>query len=116
VPVVDHGGGLLGLLARGAATLGLMTSGGARTVFEHMVVDVPAVDENDSLGRALRLLAARHARELTVTSATGEVVGMLRDVDAMHIVAHVSRTGTRPSWREAPGHFEPRPGLCYPGV
>jgi hypothetical protein len=42
-------------------------------------------------------MCARRARELVIVGDEGEVVGLLRDVDAMRFVAHVTRTGTRPA-------------------
>jgi hypothetical protein len=59
------------------------------------------VDEGASLGDAFGAMTARHARELTVVGPDRDVVGTLRDVDALRFVAYVARTGMRPAWGRA---------------
>lgn len=58
-----------------------------------------AVEEGASLGAAFGTMAAAHLRELIVLSEGGTFVGVVRDVDALRFVAHVSRTGLRPELR-----------------
>jgi CBS domain-containing protein len=95
VPVVDAQGVLAGLLPRASVTLAMLASSG-EVVGDRMVAPMLSVLEGDSLGDAFRSMCARRLRELVVVSSTGQVVGLLRDVDAMRFVAHVTRTGVMP--------------------
>ncbi len=95
VPVVDHENRLMGILTRARAALALLQSPSA-CVADHSVAAWCVIGETESFRTAFHSMSARHARELTVVGAGGEVVGTLRDIDAMRFVSHVSRTGLRP--------------------
>jgi CBS domain-containing protein len=95
VPVVDDEGSLVGILPRAAAALALLR-GAADVVADHMNVDWSAVCESHSLGSAFERMTARRARELSVVTVGGALVGTLRDIDALRFVSYVSRTGMRP--------------------
>jgi predicted transcriptional regulator len=92
VPVVDERGVLVGLLPRASVALVAITSSNV-VVADRMIPPGTAVNEGDTLGEAFRGMCSRRARELVVVASTGEVVGLLRDVDAMRFVASVSRRG-----------------------
>jgi CBS domain-containing protein len=97
LPVVDEAGRFIGLLARAAAALTLTDPDrDGATVAGRMVSPTCAVDERTSLDVAFATMASHHARELTVVADDREVVGTLRDVDALRFVAYVARTGLRP--------------------
>lgn len=100
VPVVDDDGGLLGLLPRAAVTIGLSRSS-RDPVAARMTPPALLAHERDTLGEAFREMCTHRARELVIIGDQGQVVGVLRDVDAMHFVAHVTRTGTRPGVERA---------------
>lgn len=95
LPVVDESGRFIGLLTRASAALAL-TDGSQARVAGRMAVPTSAIDERASLDDAFAMMTQRRARELTVISESGQVVGTLRDVDALRFVAYVSRTGLRP--------------------
>jgi len=97
-PVVDRDGVLLGQLPPAGPASGRQASAldGFALVAEHAVSAV-SVHENASLGEAFATMGTRRVREVTVVGDGRRVVGVLRDVDALHFVAHVARTGTRPS-------------------
>jgi CBS domain-containing protein len=98
IPVVDHGGSLLGILPAPGITL---AAAGAPPDPCLRVADcaqsLASVHEAQSLSDAFATMGARHARELPVVGEGGSVVGLLRDVDALRFVAHVARTGKRPT-------------------
>lgn len=94
MPVVDRDRRFLGLLSRASALLAL--DGAHRGVAGRMISTTPTIEERASLDLAFAAMAARRARELVVLDAAREVVGVLRDVDALRFVAYVSRTGRRP--------------------
>jgi CBS domain-containing protein len=95
LPVVDDEGGLLGLLPRASVTIGL--PGSSRELVEaRMTAPALLAHERETLGSAFREMCSRRARELVIIGDQGQVVGVLRDVDAMRFVAYVTRTGTRP--------------------
>jgi hypothetical protein len=95
VPVVDDERRLVGILPRAAAALALLR-GTADTAADHMNVDWSAVCESHSLGSGFERMTQRRARELSVVTLEGAVVGTLRDIDALRFVSFVSRTGMRP--------------------
>ena len=97
VPVVDEAGRFVGLLARAAVALAFPDLDGTReTVAGRMASPTCAIDERTSLDMAFASMVSRRARELTVIGENREVVGTLRDIDALRFVACVSRTGLRP--------------------
>jgi len=98
VPIVERGGALVGLLPPAALAPG---SGDwpvdpVGSVAGHAVSAV-SVHESESLGQAFATMGMRRMREVTVVGDGRIVVGVLRDVDALHFVAHVARTGKRPA-------------------
>jgi CBS-domain-containing membrane protein len=68
---------------------------GQRTVAERAILGL-AVYERASLGEAFAIMGRHRMRELVVVDDGGVVVGKLGDVEALHFVAHVARTGSRP--------------------
>ncbi len=100
VSVVDAEDRLVGILPRATAALALLDSA-ADAVAEHMAVGWASIEEWQSLRAAFGAMAARGARELTVVGEGRAVVGILRDIDALRFVAHVSRTGLRPAVERA---------------
>jgi CBS domain-containing protein len=95
VAVVGDGDRLVGILPRATAALALLGAS-AQSVAEHMTVEWCSVEEGESLGAAFTTMTTRRAREITVVSDAREVVGTLRDIDALRFLAYVSRTGQRP--------------------
>jgi CBS domain-containing protein len=98
IPVVDHGGSLLGILR--APGIPLAVAGAApdpRWCVADRAQSLGSVHEAESLGDAFAAMGARHARELPVVGEGRLLVGMLRDVDALRFVAHLARTGKRPA-------------------
>jgi CBS domain-containing protein len=95
VMVVDDEVRLVGILLRAATTLALLHAA-ADAVADYMSTDWSAVDEARSLGEAFGTMTSRRARELSVVTEEGAVVGTLRDVDALRFVSYVARTGMRP--------------------
>jgi CBS domain-containing protein len=95
VAVVDEGDHFVGMLGRAGAALALLHSEGDRAA-DHARTEWCSVHESDSLGDAFTAMTAKHAREVTVLSDEGVLVGVLRDIDALRFVAFVSRTGRRP--------------------
>jgi predicted transcriptional regulator len=91
VPVVDRDHRLVGMLGRGAATLALLDPAGEALARAHAKPTSVALVESDSLCEAFRLLTSHHARELLVVSAQREIVGVLRDIDALQVVAAARR-------------------------
>ena len=97
LPVVDESGRFIGILTRASAALALTDPDGSQArVAGRMAVPTSTIDERASLDVAFAMMTQRRARELTVISESGQVVGTLRDVDALRFVAYVSRTGLRP--------------------
>lgn len=96
VPVVDHEARFIGVLSRAAAALALDQREGAQSVAEKMALATLSIDESASLDVAFSTMGARRARELVVTDHDRQVVGTLRDLDALRFVSYVSRTGLRP--------------------
>ena len=97
IPVVDPDGRFMFLLSK--ELIALANRGGQvdgeLTVADCAVFAI-AVYESASLGEAFALMGRHRVRELTVVGDGGVVVGKLKDVDALHFVAHVARTGARP--------------------
>jgi CBS domain-containing protein len=93
VPVVDRLGILVGHWSPSEPNLATFDA----TVGEHMSPPTRAVYESETLGDAFAMMTARRLRGVVVLGERGEVVGVLRDVDALHFVAHVARTGLRPA-------------------
>lgn len=91
VPVVDRHHRLVGMLARGAATLALLGPSRISVVRDHVTPAAPSISESDSLGEAFRRMNARHLRELIVVNHGREIVGVLRDIDALQVVAAARR-------------------------
>jgi len=97
VPVVDRAGALLGILPAAA-----MASAGRGAIDDGVVsvadraVSAVSVHERESLSSAFATMGSRRAREVTVVGDGHVVVGVLSDLDALHFVAHVVRTGMRP--------------------
>ena len=50
-----------------------------------------ALQESDSLGEAFRRMNSHHSRELLVVPLGAEIVGVLRDIDALQVVAAARR-------------------------
>jgi CBS domain-containing protein len=92
VPVVDRRHRLVGLLTRATATLALLGPSRASVVGHHAKPANVALVESDSLGEAFRLMSSRHSRELLVVDSNREIVGVLRDIDALQVVAAARRT------------------------
>jgi CBS domain-containing protein len=82
IAVVDEQQRLVGTLPSAEAT--------------HVTTEWGSVDESASFGAAFGTMAARHAREVVVLGERRTFLGVVRDVDALRFVAHVSRTGSRP--------------------
>jgi hypothetical protein len=94
VPVVDERARFIGVLPRAPTALGdLHATSGALALLDSS--SVRAIDERASLGDAFARMCTHHARALTVIAGDGTVVGTLRDIDALHFVAHASRAGRR---------------------
>lgn len=96
VPIVDRMGALVGLLPPTALASVGWPRDRLASVADHAVFAV-SVDERESLGDAFTKMGMRRMREVTVVGRGRRVVGVLRDVDALHFVAQVARTGTRPA-------------------
>lgn len=97
IPVVDHDCRLMFLLSKERIALvgGVDHVNGQRTVAERAILGL-AVYERASLGEAFAIMGRHRVRELVVVDDGGVVVGKLGDVEALHFVAHVARTGSRP--------------------
>jgi len=98
VPVVDHGGALVGILP--ATAIAHAEWGASRdgvVCVADRAVSAASVHETESLSDAFTTMSVRRARELIVVSDGLQVVGVLRDVDALRFVAHIARTGSRPA-------------------
>ncbi len=97
IPVVGHDGRLMFFLSK--ERIALVGRGGQAdgqlTVADRAVLAL-AVYESASLGEAFAIMGRHRVRDLTVVDDGGVVVGRLNDVDALHFVAHVARTGARP--------------------
>jgi len=91
VPVVDRHHRLVGVLARGAATLALLGPSRISVVRDHVTPAGPSISEADTLGEAFRVMTSRHLRELPVVDSHREIVGVLRDIDALQVVAAARR-------------------------
>ena len=91
VPVVDRDHRLVGVLAGAAATLALLGASTTSTIGQYARPVTATLAESDSLGRAFRLMSSRHARELLVVDSERRVVGVLRDIDALMMVAAARR-------------------------
>ncbi len=91
VPVVDRHHRLVGMLARGAATLALLGPSRVSVVGDHLAPAAPSISEADSLGEVFRVMNSRHLRELLVVDVHREIVGVLRDIDALQVVAAARR-------------------------
>jgi len=98
VPIVDHGGGFVGVLPVSAMDLASQneTADILASVADR-AVSAAWVRESESLSDAFVTMGVRHLREVTVVGDEFQVVGVLRDVDALRFVAHVARTGKRPA-------------------
>jgi predicted transcriptional regulator len=91
VPVVDRHHRLVGMLARGAATLALLGPARISVIGDHVAPASASISEADSLGEAFRVMNSRHLRELLVVDVHREIVGVLRDIDALQVVAAARR-------------------------
>lgn len=100
VAVVDESDRFMGMLGRATASFASLHSEGDPAA-DHMTTARCSVHERESLGNAFAAMTARHARELTVLSEDGVLVGVLRDIDALRFVSFVSRTGQRPPLDDA---------------
>jgi CBS domain-containing protein len=96
VPVVDGAGALVGVLSA-TARAGLRAPADGLTSVGDCASCAVWVHESESLGDAFATMGARHLRELTVVGDGQNVVGVLRDVDALHFVSYIARTGMRPT-------------------
>lgn len=94
IAVVDDQQRFIGMLARTNAGFARAHSSDA-PVGAH-VIEPGSVHEGGSLGAAFGTMASTHARELVVLGQGRTFSGVVRDVDALRFVAHVSRTGLRP--------------------
>lgn len=97
IAVVDGQRRFLGTLPQ--AKLSLALAHPDEKAATHVTDGKRCVDEHDSFGAAFGTMAATHARELIVLGEDRTFAGVLRDVDALRFVAHVSRTGLRPALR-----------------
>jgi predicted transcriptional regulator len=97
-PVVDCSGRLVGLLPAAAIERAFRNApADSFASAADCTVSAASIEETESLGSAFTMMGMRRLRELTVIDDGGIVVGVLRDVDALRFVAHVARTGQRPS-------------------
>lgn len=94
VAVVDQQQRFVGMLARAKASFAHVHSSDD-PVAAH-VIEPGTVHEGVSLGAAFGTMASTHARELVALGEDRTFAGVVRDVDALRFVAHVSRTGLRP--------------------
>jgi CBS-domain-containing membrane protein len=95
IAVVDEQQRLVGVLPRAEVSLALADSMDDLAA-DHMTADWRSVTEGATFGAAFGTMAATHARELIVLGRDRTFVGVVRDIDALRFVAHVSRTGLRP--------------------
>jgi len=100
VAVVDENDRFMGTLGRTTASRAYLHSESDRAA-DHLTAAWCSVHERESLGNAFAAMTAKHAREITVLSEDGVLVGVLRDVDALRFVSFVSRTGQRPPLDDA---------------
>ena len=91
VPVVDARHRLVGFLPRAAATLALLGRSRTAVVAEYVKVASATLAESESLREAFRVMGSRHSRELLVVNDEGEMVGVIRDIDALQLVAAARR-------------------------
>jgi predicted transcriptional regulator len=96
VPVVNHERSLVGMLPLDAIDAAANRPHDRFAFVSDRMTSSVSVHEGDRLGDAFSIMAGSRLRVVTVVGDGRRVVGMLRDVDAMHFVAHVARTGTRP--------------------
>jgi predicted transcriptional regulator len=101
IAVVDDEQRLVGVLPRAKVSLALANSIDD-VAAAHMTGDWKSIDEGASFGVAFGTLASTHARELIVLGQGRTFVGVVRDLDALRFVAHVSRTGSRPEMPYTP--------------
>ena len=95
IAVVDEQQRLVGVLPRAKVSLALVDSIDD-VAAAHITADWRSIAESASFGAAFGTMAATHARELIVLGPDRTFVGVVRDIDALRFVAHVSRTGLRP--------------------
>jgi CBS domain-containing protein len=94
--IVDGGGALVGFLPSAwIALAGMRALSSGLPPMIACAVSAPAVHERKSLSDAFSIMVARRVRELTVVGDGLQVVGALRDVDALRFVSHLRRTGER---------------------
>jgi predicted transcriptional regulator len=96
IPVVDRHHRLVGRLAHAAAALALLGPPLAGAVSHHARPATGTVHEATPLGEAFRIMASRHARELLVVNSDHEIVGVLRDIDALQALVEARRSSSRP--------------------
>jgi CBS domain-containing protein len=96
VPVVNGAGALVGLLPAASIALAGWSAAHPSSVADY-AMSAATIHEVESLGDAFAKMSQCRLRELTVISDGLAVVGILRDLDALRFVAHVARTGARPS-------------------
>ncbi len=92
LPVVDGAGKLVGVLSRvdvlrqvvdAGPTPKARAAGGGRTLGEVMSPTVPTVRENDGLDAIIAAFVETASHRLIVTSAEGQVVGLISDADVI---------------------------------
>jgi CBS domain-containing protein len=93
VAVVDERDRFIGMLG-GATSLASLHEGDRAE--DHATAQWCSLRERESLGDAFVAMTAQHARVVAVVSEEAELVGVLRDLDALRFVSFVSRTGQRP--------------------
>jgi CBS domain-containing protein len=102
VPVLDREGRLELFLPRTTLALaGRSHLAGGPVSVADLAVTALSVHESASLRDAFAVMGRHRVRELTVVGDEGIVVGRLLDLDALHFVAHVARTGMRPALERA---------------
>ncbi len=91
LPVVDGRGRLVGTLARATAALALAGSRRGRVVGE-MLVPSRVVSERASVAATFASMRERSAQEIAVLGDDRALVGVLRDIDALRILARSARS------------------------
>ncbi len=99
IPIVDHDGRLTSFLPKIGMALAALPGGlvNGPVFVADCAVSALSVHETASLHEAFAMMGRHRLREVTVVSDGGVVVGRLHDVDALHFVAQVARTRTRPA-------------------
>jgi len=76
-PVVDNGGKPVGVLGRADLIRAIKTRGPEMRVSDAMVSDIPTISHRATLEQAFKLLQQKSAPAVSVTDATGRLVGLV---------------------------------------